>query len=117
LDLVSYLHHTEQSLPWYRGENWNFLKSAISNIDRDYGIFNHIHHDIGTHVAHHIFLNMPHYHLKTATEAIKPILGDYYRKSERSIFEAFWRSYNTCHFVPNEGGQVYYQPKTTLDNK
>jgi omega-3 fatty acid desaturase (delta-15 desaturase) len=117
LDLVTFLHHTDPDIPWYRGDDWYFLKGALSTIDHDYGLINNIHHNIGTHVVHHIFLNMPHYHLKTATEAVKPILGDYYRKSERSIFEAFWRAYKTCHFVPNQGGQVYYQAKTTLDNK
>ncbi len=108
LDLVTYLHHTEQELPWYRGDNWTFLKGAISTIDRDYGIFNHIHHDIGTHVAHHIFLNMPHYNLLKATEAIKPILGDYYYKSEEPIWKSLWHSAKVCHFVPDTGDKVYY---------
>ncbi|HAC62114.1 MAG TPA: fatty acid desaturase [Cyanothece sp. UBA12306] len=111
LDLVTYLHHTDPDIPWYRGEDWYFLKGALSTIDHDYGLINNIHHNIGTHVAHHIFLTIPHYHLKTATEAIKPVLGDYYRKSDRSIFEAFFRSYKTCYVVPNEGSKVYYQPK------
>jgi omega-3 fatty acid desaturase (delta-15 desaturase) len=115
LDLVTFLHHTEQEIPWYRGDDWFFLKGALSTIDRDYGFINAIHHDIGTHVAHHIFLNMPHYHLKAATEAIKPILGSYYRKSDESIWSSFVKSYRTCHFVPNDGSQVYYQePKRPL---
>ncbi len=114
LDLVTFLHHTEPDIPWYRGKDWYFLKGALSTIDRDYGLINDIHHNIGTHVAHHIFCNMPHYHLKTATEAIKPILGDYYRKSEEPIFKSFLRSWRSCHFVNNEGGVVYYQPKTNL---
>jgi len=110
LDLVTFLHHTESDIPWYRGEDWYFLKGALSTIDRDYGFINAIHHDIGTHVAHHIFLNMPHYHLKTATEAIKPILGSYYRESQEPIWRSFVRSYWACHFVPDHGSGVYYQP-------
>jgi omega-3 fatty acid desaturase (delta-15 desaturase) len=109
LDLVTYLHHTEADIPWYRGDDWYFLKGALSSIDRDYGFINSIHHDIGTHVAHHIFLNMPHYHLKTATEAIKPILGKYYRKSSEPIWKSFINSYLACHFVSDTGSQVYYQ--------
>ncbi len=109
LDLVTYLHHTDPDIPWYRGADWTFLKGALSTIDRDYGLINHVHHNIGTHVAHHIFLNIPHYHLKTATEAIKPILGEYYCKSERPIWQSFWRSYKTCYFVPDTGSPVYYQ--------
>jgi len=109
LDLVTFLHHTEPDIPWYRGDDWYFLKGALSTIDRDYGFINPIHHDIGTNVAHHIFLNMPHYHLKTATEAIKPVLGDYYRQSNEPIWKSFVRSYWTCHFVPDRGSKVYYQ--------
>ena len=108
LDLVTFLHHTESDIPWYRDEEWTFLKGALSTIDRDYGFINHIHHDIGTHVAHHIFLNMPHYNLKKATEAIKPLLGEYFRKSEEPIWISAWRSCISCHFVPNEGNKVYY---------
>jgi acyl-lipid omega-3 desaturase len=112
LDLVTFLHHTESDIPWYRGNDWYFLKGALSTIDRDYGFINSIHHDIGTHVAHHIFLNMPHYHLKTATAAIKPILGDYYRKSTEPIWKSFVKSYWACHFVPDQGSKVYYQSPT-----
>ncbi len=109
LDLVTFLHHTEDDIPWYRGDDWYFLKGALSTIDRDYGIFNSIHHDIGTHVAHHIFSNMPHYRLKIATEAIKPLLGEYYRKSDEPIFKSFFKSYWACHFVADSGSKVYYQ--------
>ena len=109
LDLVTFLHHTESDIPWYRGKDWYFLRGALSTIDRDYGFFAPIHHHIGTHVAHHIFLNIPHYHLKTATEAIKPILGDYYRKSNQPIFKSFWHSKKRCHFVLDTGETVYYQ--------
>lgn len=108
LDLVTFLHHTESDIPWYRDPEWTFLKGALSTIDRDYGFINHIHHDIGTHVAHHIFLNMPHYNLKKATEAIKPVLGEYFRKSSEPIWVSAWRSCISCHFVPDEGNQVYY---------
>lgn len=109
LDLVTYLHHTVPEMPWYRNDSWFFLKGALSTIDHDYGFINNIHHNIGTHVAHHIFLNMPHYHLKTATEAIKPILGDYYRVSKQPIWKSFWQSMNTCHYVPDSGQTIYYQ--------
>lgn len=114
LDLVTFLHHTEDNIPWYRGKNWYFLKGALSTIDRDYGLFNWIHHDIGTHVAHHIFSNMPHYYLKDATEAIKPLLGEHYRKSNEPIIKSFFKSSKACHFVTDDGDQVYYQPASAL---
>jgi omega-3 fatty acid desaturase (delta-15 desaturase) len=117
LDLVTFLHHTEPDIPWYRGEDWYFLRGALSTIDRDYGFINSIHHNIGTHVAHHLFLTIPHYHLLAATEAIKPMLGDYYRKSQEPIFKSFWRSYVSCHFAPDKGGVVYYQSQQKLESE
>jgi omega-3 fatty acid desaturase (delta-15 desaturase) len=114
LDLVTFLHHTEADIPWYRGEDWTFLKGAISSIDRNYGLVNHIHHDIGTHVAHHIFLNIPHYNLLKATEAIKPVMGEYFRKSEEPIWKSLWNSCIGCHFVPDTGSKVYYTSNKKL---
>lgn len=109
LDLVTFLHHTDAEIPWYRDQDWYFLKGALSTIDRDYGFVNPIHHHIGTHVVHHIFLSIPHYHLLEATEAVKPVLGRYYRKSNQPIWQALWHAYRHCHFVPDRGSKVYYQ--------
>lgn len=111
LDLVTYLHHTVDEIPWYPNDDWYFLKGALSTIDHDYGFINPIHHNIGTHVAHHIFLNMPHYHLLTATEAIKPILGEYYHKSDEPVWKTLFKSAQNCHYVPDQGSPVYYRPK------
>ena len=41
------------SLPWL--QEWSYLRGGLTALDRDYGIFNKIHHDIGTHVVHHLF--------------------------------------------------------------
>lgn len=108
LDLVTFLHHTDAEIPWYRGQDWYFLKGALSTIDHNYGIVNPIHHNIGTHVAHHIFLSIPHYHLLEATEAIKPLLGEHYRVSQEPVWKALWHAYRACYFVPDEGSKVYY---------
>lgn len=116
-----------------RGGEWSYLRGGLTTLDHDYGIINKIHHNIGTHVAHHLvsgrvtcvghhflsyiqrvtslqvvhrlvsshatfarkplllpsccvavvlllqFPQIPHYNLQEATEAIKPILGPYYR--------------------------------------
>jgi acyl-lipid omega-3 desaturase len=108
LDLVTFLHHTDDDIPWYRGQDWYFLKGAVSTIDYDYGFINNIHHDIGTHVLHHIFLSIPHYHLNEATEAIKPVLGEHYRKAKVSLWAAFWDGVKSCHYVPDTGSKVYF---------
>jgi omega-3 fatty acid desaturase (delta-15 desaturase) len=51
---------------------------------------------------------MPHYNLLKATEAIKPILGEYYYKSEEPIWKSLWHSAKVCRFVPDTGDKVYY---------
>ncbi|KAF2291653.1 hypothetical protein GH714_027879 [Hevea brasiliensis] len=86
LDFVTYLHHhgCEQKLPWYRGKEWSYLRGGLTTVDRDYGWINNIHHDIGTHVIHHLFPQIPHYHLVEATKAAKPVLGKYYREPNKS---------------------------------
>jgi len=72
LVLITYLQHTDLKIPHYRNDEWNFVRGALCTVDRDYGIMNHILHHIGdTHVAHHLFSTMPHYHAQEATLALK----------------------------------------------
>jgi fatty acid desaturase len=59
LDVVTYLHHhgsenPAEKMPWYRGEQWSYLRGGLTTLDRDFGIFNKIHHNIETHVVHHL---------------------------------------------------------------
>ncbi|KAA8534064.1 hypothetical protein F0562_031743 [Nyssa sinensis] len=122
LDLVTYLHHHghEEKLPWYRGEEWSYLRGGLTTLDRDYGWINNIHHDIGTHVIHHLFPQIPHYHLIEATEAAKPVLGKYYREPKKSMPFPFHllgiliRSMKQDHYVNDTGDVVYYQTDPKL---
>ncbi|XP_062182497.1 fatty acid desaturase DES3-like [Phragmites australis] len=121
LDMVTYLqHHGHPDLPWYRGEEWSYLRGALTTVDRDYGWINSIHHDIGTHVIHHLFPQIPHYHLVEATKAARPVLGRYYREPDKSgplplhLFGVFLRSLRVDHFVSDHGDVVYYQTDHTL---
>ncbi|XP_042451093.1 fatty acid desaturase DES3-like [Zingiber officinale] len=117
LDLVTYLQHHghSQKLPWYRGKEWSYLRGGLTTIDRDYGWINNIHHDVGTHVIHHLFPQIPHYHLIEATKAAKPVLGKYYREPNKSgplplhLVGILLRSFRVDHFVSDEGDVVYYQ--------
>jgi hypothetical protein len=39
LDLVTYLHHhghQQLPLPWYRGQEWSYLRGGLTTVDRDY---------------------------------------------------------------------------------
>jgi len=118
LSVVTYLHHTDIRVPWYRGDEWNYMRGGLSTRDRDYGIFNNIHHDIGTHVVHHLFPQIPHYNLIKATEAIKPVLGEYFIEPERSGFLPFhlvslwWESVRGCKYVDDDGKVLAYKSET-----
>lgn len=48
-----------EQVPWFRGSAWSYMRGGLSTRDHDYGIFNNIHHDIGTHVVHHLFPQVP----------------------------------------------------------
>eukprot|EP01018_Ginkgo_biloba_P015791 Gb_20040 [translate_table: standard] len=124
LDLVTYLHHHgyEEKVPWYRGKEWSYLRGGLTTIDRDYGWINNIHHDIGTHVVHHLFPQIPHYHLVEATEAVKPLLGKYYRQPKKSgpfpfhLLEPLRKSMEHDHYVSDEGDIVFYETDPNLKN-
>lgn len=119
LDAVTYLHHhgphDEEPVPWYRNDEWTFLRGALSSIDRDYGIFHGLTHDIGTHVIHHIFPTIPHYKLNRATTYAKPVLQSYYREPEKAPFgipvqliKPLLQSFANDHIVPKTGDVVAY---------
>lgn len=117
LDFVTYLHHHghEEKLPWYRGKAWSYLRGGLTTIDRDYGWINNIHHDIGTHVIHHLFPQIPHYNLIEATEAAKPVLGKYYREPKKSgpipfhLVDTLVESLKKDHYVSDTGDILFYQ--------
>ncbi|KAH7842221.1 hypothetical protein Vadar_002798 [Vaccinium darrowii] len=106
LVVITWLHHTHPALPHYDSSEWDWLRGALSTVDRDYGVLNKVFHNItNTHVAHHLFSTMPHYHAMEATKAIRPILGDYYHYDETPILKAIWRDAKECMYVePDDGG-------------
>ncbi|GJU86261.1 delta(12) fatty acid desaturase-like protein, partial [Tanacetum coccineum] len=104
--IFTFRQHIHLSLPHYDSTNWDWLRGALSTVDRDYGIFNDVHHNITcAHVVHHLFSSIPHYHLVEATMAIKPILGDYYKYDDTPILKAFWRETKNCIYVEPDGAE------------
>ncbi|KAH9273182.1 hypothetical protein BASA83_004471 [Batrachochytrium salamandrivorans] len=107
---ITFLQHTDPVVPHYRHAEWDFLRGALSTVDRDYGLLNYFHHHIGdTHVAHHLFSTMPHYHAQEATEALKKVIGKYYLYDNTPIFEAMYRSQMTCRFVEDTGDVLWFK--------
>ncbi|MCD9641951.1 Delta(12)-fatty-acid desaturase [Datura stramonium] len=102
---ISYLGHTHSSLPRYDPSEWDWLRGALATVDRHYGMLNGVLHNIGdTHVMHHLFSTMPHYHASEATKAIKPLLGEYYRFDDTPIYKALWRDVKDCVYVDKDEG-------------
>ena len=62
------------------------------------------------------YVQMPHYNLEEATEAIKPIMKDYYRVPEKSkgpipfhLWGHLSKSFQEDHFVADQGDVVFYE--------
>nr|AAL93620.1 fatty acid desaturase 2 [Olea europaea subsp. europaea]UUT07146.1 delta-12 fatty acid desaturase 2 [Olea europaea] len=105
LVLITYLQHTHPSLPHYDSSGWDWLRGALATVDRDWGILNKVFRNItDTHVSHHLFSTMPHYHAMEATKAIKPILWNYYQFDGTPIFKAMWREAKECIYVERDEG-------------
>ncbi|KAI0523637.1 fatty acid desaturase-domain-containing protein [Xylaria bambusicola] len=99
--MITYLHHTHTSLPKYTPESWTYLRGALATVDRDPGfIMRHMtHHIIDLHVVHHLFPRVPHYHAQEATDAMKPLLGEYYHSDKTSYWGALWNAFTQCQWV------------------
>eukprot|EP01084_Bolivina_argentea_P188198 324031_1 len=112
LFMVTYLqHHSENGSIIFEDDTWNFVDGALQTIDRCYGYgIDNFHHNISDcHVIHHLFFTkIPHYHLKAATDAIKPYLmskGKYKHKKHQFVWKDFWMIFFTHNFI----GTVHVQ--------
>jgi len=112
LVLYTWLQHSDPSVPQYGADEWTWVKGALSTIDRPYGIFDFFHHKIGsTHVAHHLFHEMPFYKADEATAAIKAFLEPkgLYNYDPTPWYVAMWRIAKRCHYVEATNGIQYYR--------
>ncbi|KAK3690080.1 fatty acid desaturase-domain-containing protein [Podospora appendiculata] len=109
---ITFLQHTDPSLPHYTAEHWNYVRGCAATIDREFGFIGRhlLHGIIETHVLHHYVSSIPFYNADEATEAIKPIMGRHYRSDTREgpvgFIKAMWKSARWCQWVePTEGAQ------------
>lgn len=111
LVMYTWLHHTHPEIPHYGDGEWTWLRGAKGTIDRDYGIYDYLHHDIGsTHVCHHIFSKIPHYHASEATFHLRRVLGDEYNFTSLPWWKALFFTAKECGYVEGVEGVQYYQP-------
>ncbi|TVY73420.1 Delta(12) fatty acid desaturase [Lachnellula suecica] len=111
---ITFLQHTDGSMPHYDNKTWNFARGATATIDRDLGFIDtHLFHDIiGTHVCHHLVSTIPFYHAGEASLHIKKVMGKHYAADlETPFWTAFWNNQRTCKFIEEtagaEGSGVY----------
>jgi len=102
---ITYLQHTDPTLPHYSAESWNYIRGAAATIDREFGFIGRqlLHGIIETHVLHHYVSTIPFYNADEATEAIKPIMGQHYRSDTKDgpigFLRSMWNSSRWCHWV------------------
>ncbi|TEB24546.1 delta-12 fatty acid desaturase [Coprinellus micaceus] len=112
--MLTFLHHSDPTLPHYRGKAWSFVRGAVATVDRPLlgwmGRFflHNVSHD---HVAHHLFSNVPFYNQPYVTEAIKAVLKDDYNYDSTNSFRALYRSFSQCCFIEDDGDIVFYKNK------
>ncbi|KAJ1982400.1 hypothetical protein H4R33_005043 [Dimargaris cristalligena] len=108
---ITFLQHTHPSVPHYRPKEWTFVRGALSTVDRSFGpLLNYCLHNItDTHVAHHLFSTIPHYHAMEATQAIQKVLGSYYYNDQTNWAKALWDTNAHCRFVEDEGEILFWR--------
>jgi len=81
LAAITFMQHTHPEVPHFDDDQWTWLRGALSTIDRTMGPFADMktHYIVPSHVAHHIFSDMPFYGAMEATPYIKQHLGKYYK--------------------------------------
>lgn len=106
LVFITYLQHTDPTLPHYDPEEWNFVRGAMATIDRDFGfIGEYIFHDIiETHVLHHFVSRIPFYNGRKGTEALKKVLGEHYRSDQSNMVVSLYKVARSCQFVEGDNG-------------
>jgi omega-6 fatty acid desaturase (delta-12 desaturase) len=107
---ITFLQHTDPSLPHYQPDAWTYTRGAAATIDREFGFVGRqlFHGIIETHVLHHYVSSIPFYNADEATEAIKPVMGRHYRADTRGgplgFLRALWVASKWCMWVePSEG--------------
>ncbi|KIY51777.1 delta-12 fatty acid desaturase [Fistulina hepatica ATCC 64428] len=110
--MLTYLHHSDPTVAYYRASHWSFLRGAVSTVDRPLlgwaGRFflHNVSHD---HVAHHLFSSIPFYNQPEVTEAIKKVLKNDYNYDSTNTFRALYRTFSQCCFVEDDGDVVFYK--------
>ncbi|KAJ6453059.1 delta-12 fatty acid desaturase protein [Mycena sanguinolenta] len=121
LILITFLQHTDASLPHYRAPQFTFARGALSTLDRNLlGDLGSMMAWIGahatcgiseTHIVHHVSSKIPHYNCWEAREALRKVLeraGVPFQGAPGGWAEMY-RVFRECKFVEDEGDVVFYK--------
>jgi len=127
---ITFLQHTDPTLPHYTPDQWNFVRGAAATIDREMGFIGRhlLHGIIETHVLHHYDSKIPFYHADEASEAIKQVMGQHYRSDVKDgpvgFMRALFSASQWCNWVePSEGavggdkGILFFRNRNGLGTK
>ncbi|KAJ7160433.1 fatty acid conjugase [Mycena filopes] len=112
--MLTFLHHSDPTIPHYRAGEWTFLRGALATVDRPLlgwigrVYFHNVSHD---HVGHHLFTAVPYYNQPKVTEALKGVLGEHYNYDSTNTFYALYRSFTRCLYIDDEGEVVMYRDR------
>ena len=75
LVMITLLQHTHPKLAHYDDEEWDWLRGALATVDRSFGFLDYFfHHIADTHVCHHLFSTIPHYHAEEVSLWLEVLL-------------------------------------------
>ncbi|KAF7308817.1 Delta-12 fatty acid desaturase [Mycena kentingensis (nom. inval.)] len=112
--MLTYLHHVDPTIPYFRKAQWSFLRGAVSTVDRPFlgwaGRFflHNVSHD---HISHHLFSSIPFYNQPLVTQHIKEVLKENYNYDSTNSFRALYRTFTQCCFIEDDGDIVFYKNK------
>ncbi|KAL3419039.1 fatty acid desaturase [Phlyctema vagabunda] len=113
---ITFLQHTDGSIPYYPSSTWSFLRGAASTVDRDFGFIGRVlfHGAIETHVLHHHASRIPFYHAAEASRAIRTVMGVHYQSDFKTPYLwAFWKNYRACRYIEeiDVGSEIFFFSK------
>ena len=106
---ITFLQHTDATLPHYDDADWTWLRGALCTVDRTMGrwLDRRLHFIHSTHVCHHIFSRVPFYRAEEATRALVKALGSYYNKTDASFAGALYTNFRDCNYLEPGKGILY----------
>jgi len=108
---ITFMHHHDVRIPHYDDKNFNFVRGALCSVDRDYGWLTNawLHHINDSHVAHHLFSDMPWFNAIKITPILKQHLGQYYASDNRDMVTQTTESWVKCQYVIPSEGVTYFR--------